>query len=138
MRSSPSEHLEGVTNFVSSEQEWQRMMESSNVEDRTQHEIYLHPFLRSVMAGVTSIMCSYSKHPSSLTASYKLISTFLDQDNETYACSNDRNLNQILKGELGFRGYVMSDWGAQHETLDAIQGLDVSILSSSCPSRTYP
>jgi len=36
------------------------MTSSSNVDDRTQHEIYTHPFLRSVMAGVASIMCSYS------------------------------------------------------------------------------
>lgn len=43
-----------------SEQEHERTMESSNVGDRTQHEIYAHPFLRSVMAGVASVMCSYS------------------------------------------------------------------------------
>ena len=38
------------------------MQESSDVDDRTQHEIYLHPFMRSVMAGVASVMCSYSMH----------------------------------------------------------------------------
>ena len=43
-----------------SEQEHRRTQESSNVDDRTQHEIYLHPFMRSVMAGVASVMCSYS------------------------------------------------------------------------------
>ena len=36
------------------------MTSSSNVDDRTQHEVYAHPFLRSVMAGVTSVMCSYN------------------------------------------------------------------------------
>lgn len=40
-------------------------------------------------------------------------------------------MNQLLKGELGFRGYVMSDWGAQEGTLDAIAGLDVRIYSIS-------
>lgn len=44
-----------------SEQEWKRTQESSNVDDRTEHEIYAHPFLRSVMAGVSSVMCSYSE-----------------------------------------------------------------------------
>lgn len=44
-----------------SEQEHKRTQESSNVDDRTQHEIYAHPFLRSVQAGVASVMCSYSK-----------------------------------------------------------------------------
>jgi hypothetical protein len=46
--------------FVFSEQEHNRTTESSDVDDRTQHEIYAHPFLRSVMAGVASVMCSYS------------------------------------------------------------------------------
>lgn len=43
-----------------SEQEHDRMTSSSNVDDRTQHEIYAQPFLRSVMAGVSAVMCSYS------------------------------------------------------------------------------
>ena len=43
-----------------SEQEHKRTQESSNVDDRTQHEIYAHPFMRSVQAGVASVMCSYS------------------------------------------------------------------------------
>ena len=84
-------------------------MESSNVDDRTQHEIYVAPFLRSVMAGVTSIMCSYN-----------LI-------NGTYACDNNNTINGILKNELGFQGFVMSDWSAQHSTISAITGLDMSM-----------
>lgn len=43
-----------------SEQEYKRTQESSEVDDRTQHEIYLKPFLRAVMAGTASVMCSYS------------------------------------------------------------------------------
>ena len=50
-----------ILSRLSSEQEIKRMTSSSNVDDRTQHEVYAHPFLRSVMAGVTSVMCSYSK-----------------------------------------------------------------------------
>ena len=38
-----------------------RTQESSNVDDRTQHEIYAQPFMRSVMAGVSAVMCSYSR-----------------------------------------------------------------------------
>lgn len=34
--------------------------------------------------------------------------------NQTYGCQNSKTLNGILKGELGFQGYVMSDWGATH------------------------
>ena len=47
--------------WTNSEQEHFRTQESSNVDDRTEHEIYLHPFMRSVMAGVASVMCSYSE-----------------------------------------------------------------------------
>ena len=47
--------------FLFSEQEHARTTETSDVDDRTQHEIYAHPFLRSVMAGVASVMCSYSR-----------------------------------------------------------------------------
>ena len=48
------------------------------------------------------------------------------QDNAPY-----RTLNQILKGENGFQGYVMSDWGAHHSTLAAVNGLDVSLRTSA-------
>ena len=85
------------------------MEESSNVDDRTQHEIYVAPFLRSVMAGVTSIMCSYN---------------FV---NGTYACEINNTMNGILKNELGFQGSVMSDWFAQRSTISAMTGLDMSM-----------
>jgi beta-glucosidase-like glycosyl hydrolase len=92
-----------------SEQENQRTEESSNVDDRTEHEIYVAPFLRSVMAGVSSVMCSYN-----------LL-------NGTYACENNNTINRILKNELGFQGFVMSDWSAQHSTISAMMGLDMSM-----------
>ena len=85
------------------------MTESSNIDDRTQHEVYVVPFLRSVMAGVSSIMCSYN-----------LI-------NGTYACENNNTINGILKNELGFQGFVMSDWSAQHSTISAMTGLDMTM-----------
>ena len=62
---------------------------SANLDDKTIHEIYLWPFADSVLAGAGSIMCSYN------------------QVNGTQACENDRTLNGLLKGELGFRGNVM-------------------------------
>ena len=43
-----------------SEQEHKRTQESSHVDDRTEHEVYVHPFMRAVQAGVASVMCSYS------------------------------------------------------------------------------
>ena len=50
----------------------------------------------------------------------------IDQVNATWSCENDRTLNQLLKSELGFQGFVMSDWFAQHSTISAIARLDVS------------
>ena len=54
-----------------------------------------------------------------------------DQINASWACENERTLNQILKGENGFQGYIMSDWGAHHSTLAAVNGLDVSLRTSA-------
>jgi beta-glucosidase len=56
--------------------------------------------------------------PGSIMCSYNLV-------NGVYACQNDWLLNQVLKRDWGFRGYVMSDWKAQHDTvLNANHGLD--------------
>ncbi|KAH0833831.1 glycoside hydrolase family 3 protein [Lanmaoa asiatica] len=95
--------------YINNEQEYMRTQSSSNVDDRTQHEIYAQPFMRAVMAGVSSVMCSYN-----------LI-------NDTYACNNNKTLNDILKREFGFQGFVMSDWSATMNTLSAVQGLDMTM-----------
>ncbi|KAI9434675.1 beta-glucosidase [Lactarius indigo] len=95
--------------YINNEQEHGRTQSSSNVDDRTQHEIYAAPFLRSVMAGVASVMCSYN-----------LV-------NGIYACENNSTLNGILKSEFGFQGFVMSDWSATHSTISAITGLDMTM-----------
>ena len=49
-----------------------------------------------------------------------------DAINDTYACENDKMMNDVLKREFGFQGYVMSDWQAHHSTMAAVTGLDVS------------
>ena len=50
------------------------------------------------------------------------------QVNNSYACQNSHLLNYLLKSELGFQGFVMSDWGAQHSgTGAALAGLDMSM-----------
>ncbi|TFY70697.1 hypothetical protein EVG20_g2312 [Dentipellis fragilis] len=77
--------------LINNEQEHSRTSSSSNVDDRTQHELYLHPFLRSVQANVAAVMCSYN------------------QINESYACENNATLNGLLKNELAFQGFVVSD-----------------------------
>lgn len=50
------------------------------------------------------------------------------QVNNSYACQNSQLLNYLLKGELGFQGFVMSDWGAQHSGIgSALAGLDMTM-----------
>lgn len=46
--------------------------------------------------------------------------------NNSYGCQNSKTLNGLLKGELGFQGYVMTDWYAQHAGIVAANaGLDM-------------
>ena len=83
---------------------------SENVDDKTMHELYLWPFADAVRAGTGSIMCSYN------------------QINNSYGCSNSYTLNYLLKQELDFQGFVMSDWQAQHSGVsDALAGLDMTM-----------
>ncbi|KAL8745967.1 MAG: hypothetical protein Q9190_001964 [Brigantiaea leucoxantha] len=83
---------------------------SSNIDDRTLHELYLWPFADSVKVGVASVMCSYN-----------LI-------NNSYACGNSKLMNGILKDELGFQGFVQSDWLAQRSGVaSALAGLDMTM-----------
>ena len=77
---------------------------SSNLDDRTMHELYMWPFANAVRAGCAAIMCSYNRI------------------NGSYACENSKSLNGLLKEELGFQGYVMSDWGGTHSGLASIEG----------------
>jgi len=52
--------------------------------------------------------------PGSIMCSYNLV-------NGVYACQNDWLINRVLKGDWGYKGFVMSDWGAVH-SLDALMG----------------
>lgn len=52
--------------------------------------------------------------------------------NNSYSCANSKLLNGILKTELGFQGFVVSDWGAQHAGVATIlAGLDMTMPSSA-------
>ncbi|KAJ9101092.1 hypothetical protein QFC21_003310 [Naganishia friedmannii] len=93
--------------YILNEQERNRTTSSSNIDDATIHEIYLHPFLRAVQADVSAVMCSYN-----------LV-------NSSWACQNSKAVNGLLKHELGFQGQVLSDWQAQHSGVaSALAGLD--------------
>jgi len=92
--------------FVFNQQETNRQTESSVVDERTAHELYYPPFRAAVEAGVTGIMCSYNKISG------------------VPSCSNEPTLLGVLRDELKFRGFVQSDWWANHETASVTKGLD--------------
>ncbi|KAF9880217.1 putative glycosyl hydrolase family 3 N terminal domain-containing protein [Colletotrichum karsti] len=99
--------------YIVNEQEVNRETISSNVGDRAMHELYLWPFAEAVRANVASVMCSYNKV------------------NGTWACENDAVMNKLLKQELGFPGYVMTDWAASTGTASgANSGLDMMMPGS--------
>ncbi|KFA81753.1 hypothetical protein S40288_09954 [Stachybotrys chartarum IBT 40288] len=83
---------------------------SSNLDDRTMQEQYLWPFYNAVRAGTAAVMCSYNRI------------------NNTYGCQNSKVLNGLLKDQLGFQGFVVSDWGAQKSGVgSALAGLDMAM-----------
>ncbi|AEO63458.1 glycoside hydrolase family 3 protein [Thermothielavioides terrestris NRRL 8126] len=110
--------ITSTKHYIANEQETNRNPSgdvesvSSNIDDRTMHEVYLWPFQDAVHAGSGNIMCSYNRL------------------NNSYGCANSKTLNGLLKTELGFQGWVVSDWGAQHAGVAAaLAGLDVAMPS---------
>ena len=85
------------------------------VDDQALHEIYVAPFDAAVKAGVSSIMCSYNRV------------------NGTYACGNKDTLTTILRNQIGFKGFVTSDWGATHAVNFINAGLDMEMPGEPDP-----
>lgn len=99
-----------VKHFGLNDQEFGRMTINSVADERTMHEIHFVAFERAVKEGVGSVMASYNKL------------------NGTYASENGLLLNSILKQQWGFKGFVVSDWGATHSTIPAaLAGLDLEM-----------
>ena len=86
-----------LKHFVANEQEIDRNSSSSNVDLQTLHEIYTLPFQIAVEEGDPgSVMCAFN------------------QVNHVYSCENATILGDILKSEIGFEGWVVTDFGAIH------------------------
>ena len=100
-----------IKHFALNNSEYQRHTISSEVEERAIREIYLPSFRAAVLeAQPWTVMCSYNRV------------------NGTYASENKYLLTDILKGEWGFEGFVVSDWGAVHSTAPAVNaGLDLEM-----------
>jgi beta-glucosidase len=85
----------------------------SVVDDQTAHEMYLSPFEAVVL----------SSQPSSLMCSYVDLQITPLMSGPDFGCQNDLLLNTLLRGQWGFPGFVLSDYGATHST-SILQGLD--------------
>ena len=97
--------------FAASNQEVDRDTIDVEMSERALREIYLPAFKAAVQeGGALAVMGAYNE--------------FRGQ----HCAENDYLLNKILKGEWGFQGLVVSDWGAAHDTAEAARnGLDLEM-----------
>jgi beta-glucosidase len=106
-----------IKHFAANNQEMHRDTIDVEMDERTLREIYLPTFEAAVReAGVLSVMAAYNK--------------FRGQ----HCAQSDYLINTILKGDWGFKGIVISDWGATHDTREAaLGGLDLE-MGTRAPS----
>lgn len=100
--------------FLANNQEKRRLTSSSDADERTLREIYLAAFENAVKKG----------KPWTVMNSYNRI-------NGKYVGESKEYLTDILRGEWGFDGYVMSDWGAVNDRVEGLKaGMDLEMPSS--------
>lgn len=100
-----------IKHFAANEQETDRLFVNEIISERALREIYLKPFEITVKeAKPWAVMTAYNKV------------------NGTHADSNTFLLKQVLRGEWGWDGLVMSDWGGTNSTADSLNaGLDLEM-----------
>ena len=111
-----SQHVgTSIKHFAANNQEYHRMSNSSEADERTLREIYFPAFETAVKkAQPYTFMCSYN------------------QINGTFASENKWLLTDVLRGDWGFKGYVMSDWGAVNDRVKGLKaGLELEMPSSN-------
>jgi len=99
-----------IKHFIANDQEYERFSMSSEVDERTLREIYLEPFRIAIR----------NSNPWAVMSSYNRV-------NGTYACEYDHSLLEILKGEWGYEGIVMSDWFGTYDEDVPSGGLDIEM-----------
>ena len=107
-----------VKHFVGNDAEFERMTIDSVIDERTLREVYLLPFEMAVRdGGSLGIMTAYNRM------------------NGTFCAEHEWLLNDVLRGEWGFEGFVVTDWFANVSTEGGLRaGLD---LEMPAPSRAY-
>lgn len=100
-----------IKHFVGNESEYQRTTISSDIDESTLRALYLRPFEAAVKeAGVWAVMTSYNRL------------------NGTYTSEHEWLLRDVLRGDWGFDGVVMSDWYGSHSTEASVMaGLDLEM-----------
>lgn len=110
-----------IKHFAVNNQETYRDSIDAIVDERTLREIYLPTFKAAIQQG----------HAYVLMSAYNKV-------NGQYCSENDFLLNNVLKGQWGFKGLVMSDWGGTHNTVNAANnGLDIEMGSSGPYNKWY-
>ncbi|MGN0204658.1 MAG: glycoside hydrolase family 3 N-terminal domain-containing protein, partial [Coprococcus sp.] len=110
-----SQHVgTSAKHYLANNQEHRRMSSDSRIDERTMREIYLPAFETAVKkAQPWTIMCSYNRV------------------NGEYASENHYTLTDILRDEWGFKGFVVSDWGAVNDRVKGVAaGLDLEMPGS--------
>lgn len=98
-----------VKHFCANNLEYNRQQQSSDIDERTLREVYYKPFQTACEAKPVSIMCSYNKI------------------NGVRGSENKRGFD-VLRGEYGFDGAVISDWGAVYDGAAAVRaGCDLAM-----------
>lgn len=102
-----------VKHFAMNNQETRRMSVSVLADERTKREIYLAPFETAIKKGKPwTVMCSYNKIGG------------------VYSSENRWLLNDLLRGEWGFEGMTMTDWGACSDHIEGVRaGMDLAMPS---------
>lgn len=100
-----------IKHFAANNQETDRMVSNSVVDERTLHEIYLAPFETVVkQAKPRAVMCAYN------------------QINGTFCSENKELLTDILRTQWGYKGMVVTDWGAvKNRAVGVAAGLDLEM-----------
>jgi beta-glucosidase len=93
-----------IKHYAENDFENGRTSTNVTIDDQTLHETELQAFSAAIDAGAGAVMCSYNRI------------------NTIYSCGNDATLNGVLRGQLGFKGFVTSDWGAVHRVSDQLHG----------------
>ncbi len=103
--------IPSVKHFAANNEEYERHRVNATIDERTLHEIYLPAFKMAVQqADVWNVMSAYNKV------------------NGVHCGESDFLLDQVLKKEFGFKGFVVSDWGSTYSTVPTVNaGMDLEM-----------